>query len=273
MKTFSLSPLKNTWAAKKTEAPRFWGAALAGALLGMVLVLVYCAPAVWLSQAVLRFSGERVILAEAGGRVWAGSARLVLTAGAGTQSAVVLPGRVSWRAALTGLGLRVDVQPECCAQQPVRVLVKPGLRQHAVTVQRLDLDLPASLLSGLGTPFNTLGFNGRLILRSPALDLRLQGQQWQLQGDANMQLLRLSSSLSTLPELGSYQLAVKGGPVPSVNLSTTSGALLMNGSGQWQDGRFGFNGEASAAEGYEAALANILNVIGRRDGARTRIKI
>ena len=47
----------------------------------------------------------------------------------------------------------------------------------------------------------------------------------------------------------------------------------MNGSGQWQDGRFGFNGEASAAEGYEAALANILNIIGRRDGARTRIKI
>ena len=273
MKIFSLSPLKKTWSAKKSEAPRFWGAALAGALLGIVLVLVYFAPAVWLSQAVLRLSGERVILAEAEGRVWAGSARLVLTGGAGTQSAVVLPGRVSWRAALAGLGLRVDMKPECCAMQPVRLLIKPGLREHTVNIQGLDLDLPASLLSGLGTPFNTLGFNGRLILRSPALSLRLQGQQWQLQGDADMRLLRLSSSLSTLPELGNYQLAVKGGPVPSVNLSTTSGALLMNGSGQWQDGRFSFNGEASAAEGYEAALANILNIIGRRDGARTRIKI
>ena len=273
MNKFSLSSSKPLLTHQAAEAPHFWWAALSGALLGLVLVLVYFAPALWLSLAVARLSGERVILAEPVGRIWAGSARLVLTGGAGTQSAVVLPGRVSWRAALAGLSLRVDMRPECCAVQPVQLLIKPGLRQHAVNIQYLDLDLPAYLLTGLGTPFNTLGFKGRLIVRSKALDLRLQGAQWQLQGDADMQLLQLSSSLSTLPELGNYQLGLKGGAVPSVSLATQSGALLMQGAGKWQDGRFGFDGEASAAEGYEAALANILNIIGRRDGARTRIKI
>ena len=129
--------------------------------------------------------------------------------------------------------------------------------------------LPATLLAGLGTPFNTLGFDGEVVLSSPQLLLKTQsqGQQWQLQGGAQLQLLQLSSSLATLPVLGSYQIALIGGANTSVQLSTLSGALQLQGDGGWQNGRFAFAGQAQAAPGYEESLANILNVIGQRNGA------
>ena len=99
------------------------------------------------------------------------------------------------------------------------------------------------------------------------LQTQNQSQQWQLQGAAQLQLLQLSSSLATLPALGSYQVDVAGGTNTQVQLSTLSGALQLQGSGGWQNGRFGFAGQAQAAPGYEESLANILNVIGQRRGA------
>ena len=112
-----------------------------------------------------------------------------------------------------------------------------------------------------------------LNLSSPQLKLQTQGQNWQLQGAAQLQLLQISSSLTTLPVLGSYQVAVTGGANTSVVLSTLSGALQLQGSGGWQNGRFGFAGQAQAAPGYEDSLANILNVIGQRRGAASVFRI
>ena len=44
-------------------------------------------------------------------------------------------------------------------------------------------------------------------------------------------------------------------------------------SGEWRGGRVRFNGQASAAPGQEAALGNLLNIIGRRQGAVSVITI
>ena len=64
-----------------------------------------------------------------------------------------------------------------------------------------------------------------------------------------------------------------GGPVPSLQLDTIEGALQLKGSGSWVGSRLRFTGEASAAPDREAALANLLNIIGRRNGSRSLITV
>jgi general secretion pathway protein N len=58
-----------------------------------------------------------------------------------------------------------------------------------------------------------------------------------------------------------------------VQLATRSGPLQLSGSGEWAAGRLRFRGQASAAPGFEAVLGNLLNIIGRRQGAVSLISI
>ena len=83
----------------------------------------------------------------------------------------------------------------------------------------------------------------------------------------------MATSLSTLKPMGSYRLNWQGGSVPTLSLSTLEGSLQLSGQGRWTEGRLHFNGEASAAPERADALANLLNIIGRRDGARSIIKV
>jgi general secretion pathway protein N len=96
-------------------------------------------------------------------------------------------------------------------------------------------------------------------------------------GQVDLLLMGVSSRLSTLDSLGTYRLSLQGGADPAsptlLNLSTVEGALQMNGMGQWSGGKLHFNGGANAAPGNEAALNNLLNIIGRRQGALSVISI
>jgi general secretion pathway protein N len=58
-----------------------------------------------------------------------------------------------------------------------------------------------------------------------------------------------------------------------LTLSTQDGPLQLTGSGTWGPGGVRFRGEARAAAVDEAALSNLLNIIGRRDGAKSVISI
>jgi general secretion pathway protein N len=49
--------------------------------------------------------------------------------------------------------------------------------------------------------------------------------------------------------------------------------LQLSGSGQWAASRLRFAGQASAEPGAEPALNNLLNIIGRRQGALSLISI
>ena len=74
-----------------------WGWATAGLLAGVLAALVLFAPARWLTGAIERASTGQVLLADARGTVWDGTARLVLTGGAGSTDATALPGRLQWQ--------------------------------------------------------------------------------------------------------------------------------------------------------------------------------
>ena len=94
-----------------------------------------------------------------------------------------------------------------------------------------------------------------------------------LAGQVQLDARAMSSRLSTLRPMGSYRLAVQGGEAPTLTLSTLDGHLQLNGTGQWVGNRLRFAGEASATPEREAALSNLLNIIGRRNGARSIITV
>ncbi len=129
------------------------------------------------------------------------------------------------------------------------------------------------MLVGFGAPFNTLKPEGTLDLSTRSFSVQLNGQKVALAGLATLDATDISSSLSTLRPMGSYRVTLEGGTTTSLLLTTRDGSLLLNGSGYWTGTAMRFNGEASAAPGRENALSNLLNIIGRRNGARSLITL
>jgi general secretion pathway protein N len=250
-----------------------WGWAVAGVLLGLCLGVALFAPARWLASAIATASGERVLLQQAQGSVWNGSARLTLAAGEGSRDAQMLPGRVHWQLRPSWSGARLALTADCCAPAPVDVALALGWGRVEATLGGAPSRWPAELLSGLGTPMNTLAPTGTLALSFQAFRIqRVQGA-WRFDGGAQLDASELSSRLSTLKPLGSYRLQFNGGEVVGVNLSTVSGALQLSGAGQWVGGRLRFRGEAQASTEHEAALANLINIMTRRENGRAVINI
>jgi general secretion pathway protein N len=258
--------------------------ALAGGLLGVAWALVAWAPAQWLAAAVSEATGERLLLADARGTVWNGSAQMVLTGGPGSRDASTLPSRLHWTLGLEGTALLLRAQQDCCMSAPLALQVRPGLGQLRVELvtaapsggSGVLAQWPAAWLTGLGTPWNTLRLGGQLALSSTGFAAQTVQGRWILSGQAQLDLRSMSSGLSTLDTLGSYRLQLQGGErgdATQVSLSTTEGALQIMGNGQWAASRLRFNGQASAAPGSEAALSNLLNLIGRRQGALSLITI
>jgi general secretion pathway protein N len=259
----SLGPVQSGYAA--------W--AWAGSLLGALGTLAVYAPAAWLAAGVAQASAGQVQLADARGTVWNGSAQLVLTGGAQSSDASALPERVQWTLRPALAGLRGHILPTCCSDQPTAVRLTAHWGGARLDLSTLQVKLPAELLSGLGTPWNTIHPQGQLALSAPAVSLDWVEGRAQLDGSATLDMTDISSRLSTLRPLGDYRLSLTGGAVPSLQLQTLQGALQLSGSGQWVGARMRFSGEASAAPEREAALSNLLNIIGRRQGAKSLISL
>ena len=231
------------------------------------------APAQWLAAGVAQASAERVLLIQPRGTVWTGSAQLVLTGGAASQDRAALPGRISWRLRPTLDGLRAQLHASCCTSAPLQAQVQLRWGGARLTVADGHSQWPAAALTGLGTPWNTVQPQGQLLLRTQGLQADWASGRLQLGGQVQLDALALSSRLSTLKPMGSYRLVLQGASVPTLTLQTLEGALQLSGSGQWVGQRLRFSGEARAAPEREAALSNLLNIIGRRSGARSLITL
>lgn len=259
-------------APPRNRAP--WAWAWAGALLGLVAVPVALAPARWLTHTIAQASGERVQLSDARGSVWQGSAQLVLTGGAGSNDALALPGRVSWRIRPQWSGAHIQINADCCTPQPLELaLTAPRQQPLQLTLADHQSQWPANLLAGLGTPWNTIRPQGQLALSTRGLGLQWANQRVNLHGSLQLDATQMSTRLSTLVPMGSYRLTLDGGDTPALGLSTLEGSLQLSGQGHWVGNALRFQGEAMASPGRVEALSNLLNIIGRRDGARSAIKV
>ena len=289
---------RQRWQHRQRAGRRWaaWGAALGG-LAGVVVN----APAQWLADGLHQASAQRLLLAEARGSLWNGSAVLVLTGGAGSHGASALPGRLQWQLRPDWRGLRLTARQDCCINGGLALQWQPGWGGYTLALDRapaVQADAaarqagtpaalpgadgvighwPAAWLAGLGTPWNTLQLGGLMQLASPGLRLQSVQGRLRLDGALSMELLGVSSRLSPLPALGSYRLDLAGqaatGDAATLQLQTLDGALRLSGSGSWATTGLRFRGEAQAAEGQAPALANLLNIIGRRQGALSVISI
>lgn len=266
------------------RAGRRW--ATWGALFGFALGGLLFAPATWLAAAVGQASGEHLLLADAQGSVWTGNALLVLAGGPGSRASATLPGRLHWRLRPHWRGLRLSARHACCLNGELQAQLRVGLGSLELALPARAEALgqwPAQWLAGLGTPWNTLQLGGMLRASSPGLSLRRAGGQTRLTGAFDLDLIDARSRLSSLEPLGNYRVSVRGnagaaaaaadGAGATLTLQTLEGALRLSGSGDWSGERLRFRGQAQAADGQESALANLLNIIGRRQGALSVISI
>ncbi len=251
-----------------------WLWAVIGGLLGLFFAISLFAPAAWLSYGIASASKGHVVLNDASGSVWQGSALLVLSGGVGSRDATTLPGRIQWRLRPRfPMNLQLSLTADCCTAQPLEVMITPRINSGVALVQPSQSTWPAKLLTGLGAPFNTIDLQATLNLNTQALTVTWQDQQFKLEGQAELDVLDASTRLSTLHPVGSYRLKLQGGDTPSLSLQTLSGSLQLSGSGQFSRNRWRFNGEATAAPNSEAALSNFLDIIGRRVGTRSIITL
>jgi len=269
-----------------------WTWAFFGAFVGACLSVLVHLPAAWMASGVSLASQGQVQLQEAQGSVWQGHAKLVFTGGEGSRDAMALPGRIHWQLGVSSSAnlwpqLQLQLLAACCMTQAAtaKLSYQPSssdpLQSNGsswrLQVADHESQWPAHLLSGLGAPWNTLQPEGVLKLQTQQLLLSFQNQQTWLQGGITLTAQNMSSKLSTLQPMGTYQVSLGGSAIPSnrpsLTLSTQSGSLLLSGQGQWQGTRLQFRGEASTVPEHAAALSNLLNIIGQRQGARSLLSL
>ena len=198
-------------------------------------------------------------------------------AGARASDAQALPGAVHWRIRpqwdSTGPALALQLSADCCTPAPLSLLWRASATGGQLVLADGQSRWPAEVLTGLGSPWNTLQAQGWVQLSSQQARLLNGAQGWQFDGQMRVQAIDVSVRLSTLRPLGSYQLDVQGGTRTTLLLTTLDGRLQLSGQGHWQGQGLVFSGMASAAPDHEAALNNLLNLMGQRQGPRSSFKI
>jgi general secretion pathway protein N len=266
--------MQSPWSGPERPSPLWRRLAIgAAALAAAALVVLVEAPASLAGTAVRSWSGGRIGLDDAAGTLWNGQADVVLSSGdssgdAITQSATRLPGRLAWRLSPWRLLLgTVDlglIDP-AILDLPLNLRLD---RSANATIDPNRLRLPASVLLGLGAPWNTIIPGGELQLGWDALHL----QDGALRGALRADWLDASSRLSPVVPFGHYRLLANGvfdGAV--LQLETVSGPMEMSGNGTITAGKqLRFQGTARVQAGTDAAtatqLSGLISLLGRRDG-------
>jgi general secretion pathway protein N len=223
------------------------------------LVLLSRLPAAWIAPQFARATQGHVNLIDPEGSLWHGSATLMLAAGNDASGATLLPGRIVWRTAFWPLFVaRVRMEMRQTEAMPDPVTVEASLR--GANVSAGTIAVPASLLAGLGAPFNTLDLDGKV---------RLAWTPWRMFGtDAfgrmTVSLADMSSRVSLVKPLGTYQVVVQAqGASSTLDLSTLKGPLMLDGHGTFSRASASFQGTASATPEQRDNLAGLLNLLGR----------
>jgi general secretion pathway protein N len=234
-------------------------------ILSAVVVMLALLPAAWITPQFARQTRGHVNLVDPSGSLWQGSATLMLAAGSDMSAATLLPGRIEWRTAFWPLftgRVRMTMRQSEAMPDPITVDATP----RTATVTPGTLAVPASLLSGLGAPFNTLDLQG---------NVQLSWSDWrsfnrEAFGQLTVTLNDVSSRVSLVKPLGSYRVTFQAqGASSTLDLTTLKGPLMLNGSGTMSGGSTAFHGTASSTPEARDNLAGLLNLLGRPSGPGT----
>jgi general secretion pathway protein N len=226
----------------------------------IAVTLIVLAPAAWITPQFTKATVGRVNLVDPAGSLWHGSATLLLAPGLDRENSTLLPGRIEWRTAFWPL-LAGRVHMSMQQSEAMRGPVTLDATRTGATLTAGSLAVPAGLLAGLGAPFNTLDLQGDV--RLSWTDMRVLNQQ--AYGQLTVMLTDMASRVSRVKPLGTYRVVLAAqGALATIDLTTMSGPLQLDGHGQSQGGRFTFQGTARSTPDARDNLAGLLNLLGRR---------
>jgi general secretion pathway protein N len=242
--------------------PRFLIWTVAGSI-SVLFTLIIFFPVSWIVAIVEQQTGGRLTLGDAQGTLWQGSAFIGGAATGNEALTPLLPGRFSWHLSPMLLLGSVDADLENTAALSQPVSITGSWREWRVSGAAVSV--PADRLVALGAPLNTVQPAGQMRLSWEPLQLTQQNGQMEIIGAMNLEMTDLSSRLSPVKPLGSYEVGLEWrGTQATVMLKTLHGPMLLNGSGMINNGRLQFSGTARAEAGQEQRLGNFLNLLGQR---------
>ena len=226
-------------------------------IFAYLATLLITAPASLLDRYLQFVFQGRLTLANASGTIWNGSA---------TPALRTKEGRLI---ALHALRWDVDALSPFTGKIKARLqwndLTAPSAMEAAISFNRIELQhafflLPARMLSEVSPILKPSQLRGQLQLQSEQLIFSRHG----IDGSAIIDWQQASSALSSIDPLGNYRLTLNGaGGRINIGLSTTSGALLLEGQGSWSVARgLEFHGKAHASPGNHDNLSELLHHIG-----------
>lgn len=225
----------------------------AGALV-YVAALIATAPAPWISRAVERASSQKLLLRAPAGSIWAGSGRLYARGRSGPPLEL---GELRWKTSWTGIfagKLATDV-----AFGNASRTMHVELSLFGVTIQGLDVALPARALASFAAGLQTFGPEGVLRIRSDSLRVDAES----ILGLAEVEWRQIRFSRAPGLDLGSHVARLRGGgSVVDIELGTLEGPLRLAGKGSWSRDT-GLTIAGSAEHGAQASpeLTNFLRTV------------
>lgn len=225
--------------------------------LAFITTLLVTAPATLLAKIVEGSSKGQFVLANAAGTVWHGSAVPAIRQRAGK---LLVLERLHWDIALLPLfggKLLTRFQWDNAAQiQPVEVAASFG----QVELRNVFVPLQAGLIGELMPILQPAQLSGQLLIRSEQLVFTKTG----VTGNAVAEWANAGSVLSTVNPLGNYHINIAGaGERLDIMLGTTSGTLLLDGSGSFsREEGMKFQATARAAPDSKGSIDELLNNLG-----------
>lgn len=258
-----------------SKPTRRW-AYVTSAIAGVLLALVCYLPARWFAPLASNALDGKIEFQDVRGSVWFGSASVTAkpnTSEKGAEHAVNAMS-VSWDIRPQWVGLRGVFRVPCCSEKGIEWGLKLSPTSSDLSIKNSDFQLPDKALQRFATPFNALGLDGDIRLTTSDMHVVWNRDgQVRVIGRAQIDALGISTRLTQLRPVGSYRLTYSGSEPNQMEMSTLSGPLKITGTGKWTGQTWAFRGVAAANEGYETALVNVLNILGKTEENKTLISI
>jgi general secretion pathway protein N len=238
--------------------------AIAG-VIAYVLFLVALIPASFVAERVTAATGGRVAIANAGGTLWNGAARVRLTLAGGWLDL----DNVEWHFAPLELGVGRLAFDTSATAQGIDAKARVGRAFGGWELANMELTASLPAIATLAPVAARWRPEGRLTVDAPKWEWNDRGAR----GEATVEWRDAALSLSEVKPLGSYRAVATGdGALTQLAVKTLGGQLQVNGKGSAGPALVTFSGEARPSDSSVAkALEPLLDLMGPRrpDGARS----
>lgn len=237
-------------------------------LLVCAFMLIWQLPISWFAGSLGSTTECRMTIHQAQGTIWNGSASLGFSEVDPVSGACKPPNasteRFQWSNSCNVFNA------ECKGSLEFSALTKPlqyAVNWYGVRISAGEITLPVNILEVLGSPWSSLHPRGEMLLTWSELLIN-QFNNASSVGDIQIKIHDLSSAVSPVKPLGSYELGVallpNGG---NWDVRTISGPLIITGGGVLDRQQLHFSGNVSASPEAEESLVGLMSLLGKRNGS------